>query len=390
MRLKGRNEALPIILLPMMLMATLIASCSRSDDARPSRRDYNPADLALESPIMLPAEFQRGVNFAHIHRRGHGYGSSIAAAELDSLKQLGIRWVAIMPFGYQRSSTDDQVTGFPGNAGRTEFFKRTDPTLTDSNLTSEISQAHAIGVRVTLKPDIWSSDFWRGKEWHGSIRQTSAADHARWWNSYRLFIMHYAHIAEEEHADQYCIGTELVQMTGSYPDEWRSLVADVRRVYHGPLTYAAHWEHEFERITFWDVLDYIGITAYFPLDAPDSAGIEQLVAAWQPARQRIQLVASHYHRPVLFLEAGYPATVGSFRHPWEYKEKQVSEVSQARAYEALFRAFADAPWWKGVYFWKTFTDPHMSYEHGDGPSFSFRGRLAETVVRRWFLGSSAH
>lgn len=45
----------------------------------------------------------------------------------------------------------------------------------------------------------------------------------------------------------------------------RRLIRQIRRVYHGPLTYAANWSGEYKQIRFWDALDYVGIQAYFPL-----------------------------------------------------------------------------------------------------------------------------
>lgn len=36
------------------------------------------------------AEFVRGVNHAHIHRRGRGYGSDTSRAELTELRAIGV------------------------------------------------------------------------------------------------------------------------------------------------------------------------------------------------------------------------------------------------------------------------------------------------------------
>jgi hypothetical protein len=327
----------------------------------------------------LPTDFQRGVNHAHVHRRGHGYGSAASAAELATLKRLGVDWIAVTPFGYQDGVMADGITGFPGDEG-----VRRDRTLTDDALVDEVVSAHQLGIRVTLKPQLWSRDFWDGNEWHGTIRQTSPDAHARWWASYRAFILHYARLAERADIDLYCIGTELVEMTTRYPEEWRQLPAEVRQVYRGPLTYAAHWEQEFDRIPFWDTFDFIGINAYFPLDAPELTDIEELTAAWRPHRHRIALLQARFNHPVLFLEIGYRPVVGTHRQPWVYTGGEPDVYAQERAYEAVFRAFADAPWWKGTYFWKTFTDPLFAQARGDGMGFSFRGLPAEAVIWRWY------
>ena len=47
------------------------------------------------------------------------------------------------------------------------------------------------------------------------------------------------------------VGVEFAKLTG-YEEPWRKLIAGVRRIYHGPLTYGAAQGPEFEGIRFWD------------------------------------------------------------------------------------------------------------------------------------------
>jgi len=352
----------------------LVAGCELNGD--------KPAEA--NTAAHLPAGFQCGVDYAHIHRRGHGYGSAVSAAELARLKDVGVTWVALTPFAYQSSATADQIVGFPGHDGPGGSFQRRDPSLTDQDLIAEVAAAHQLGIRVTLKPHIWSRDFWEGREWQGSIRQDSAAAHAQWWACFREFSLHYARLAETARIDQYCLGTELLEMTTRYPDEWRALIADVRAVYHGPLTYDAHCERELDRIQFWDALDSIGISAYFPLDVPVGASVEQLTAAWRPHCQLIEKLQARFKRPVIFMEIGYRAVADAHQMPWVYHGGTPDLAAQARAYEAVFRAFAGRSWWQGAYFWKAFTDPELAEARGDGTDYSFRNRPAEAVLRKWY------
>src|SRR5436190_24211083 len=87
--------------------------------------------------IRLPDDFHRGVNYAHIHHRGNGYGSETSAAELANLHKLGVRWIAITPFGYQHGATAEQIVGFSNEAARKESSSRKDPSLTDQDLSNE-------------------------------------------------------------------------------------------------------------------------------------------------------------------------------------------------------------------------------------------------------------
>lgn len=340
--------------------------------------------IRAPSIVTLSPNFHRGVNYAHVHRRGHGYGSPVSAKELRALQSLGVAWIALTPFAYQSHAAADSLVGFGDRPGATEFFSRHDPSLTDEDIKRQIEAAHALGMKVTLKPQIWSGDFWKGDEWHGSLRQTSPAAHEKWWQDYSAFITHYARLATLTRADLLCLGTEMVSLTARYPREWEGLIKKIRTVYAGPLTYAAHWQSEFQDIVFWPLLDFIGVNVYFPLEAPEEASVDELVKAWQPHRRRLAEVARAVGKPVLFMEMGYRPVLGTHRKPWEYRGGVFNPAAQVRAYEAMFSAFGSDRWWKGVYVWKAFTDPDMGDRHLRERGFAFRGLPAESVLRRWF------
>lgn len=347
-----------------------------------------------ETHETLGPQAVRGVNYAHLHRGGLGYGSDASREELANLRELGVDWVALTPFGYQHSAGQDRVAGFDPDEPLEHFLTSRsdrpverpgrDRTLTDRHLADEVAAAHSLGLKVLVKPHIWSHDFRRGDDWHGTIEQDNPQAHERWRRSYLRFMLHYARLARDTDADALCIGTELVSQTLNHPDDWRTLIARVREVYPGKVTYAAHWDREFSQIDFWDRLDAIGISAYFPLDAPDDATVPQLVNAWQPHKKLIEQVQQRFGKPVVFLEVGYRPATGAYRQPWITSGGATDPMIQARAYEATFRAFADEPWWHGLFLWKTFTHAGRPEHHGSGPGYSFRNQPAESVVQQWF------
>lgn len=374
----------------LVLLSLSTASC-HDPDARAMGR-YDTVDQSpRESPAVdtssahpMPAGFQYGVNHAHIHRRGHGYGSEASARELDSLHLLGVNAIAITPFGFQRGATADCLAGYDST---TDSFTDFDRSMGEQSLIQESTEAHKRGMTVMLKPQLWSNDFWNGGEWHGTVRQNSPKEHACWWRSYRAFALYYANVAERGEMDYYCIGTELVQLSTAYPDEWRELANDIRKVYHGKLTYAAHWDKEFDAITFWDALDIVGVNAYFPLKLPDDASLAQLTAAWKPYADRLCRLSEQVHRPIFFTEIGYRSVAGSWREPWRHSGGIPDLESQSRAFSAVAHALSDSSWFGGIYLWKTFTDPRMTHEEEeDQTGFTFRGRPAESVVRDWYHG----
>ncbi len=330
--------------------------------------------LAIHSSAwaQLPDDFHRGVNYAHIHRGGRGYGSEVSRQALEGLRDIGVGCVAMTPFGYQQAHDDAHIRGIDGG----------DPS--DAQLIAEAKAVHELGMKVMLKPHIWSRDFRRGGQWHGTIDQPDAAAHAQWWSDYRQLALHFARLAADAKIEIYCIGTELVMVTRKDPDEWRRLIGDIRKVYDGKLTYAAHWNEEMDRVAFWGDLDYVGVSAYFPLEAPPGADVAALRAAWSPHIRRLRQLHQRAGKPVLFLEVGYRGVDDCHRKPWEYSGGNPDAQAQARAYESLFDALSRQPWFRGTYYWKAFTDPNRGRRRGDASSYAVRGRPAEQVLRRWY------
>lgn len=105
---------------------------------------------------------------------------------------------------------------------------------------------------------------------------------------------------------------------------WRHLIDRIRRVYSGPLTYAANFD-QYREIAFWDALDWMGINAYFSLRPPlsEKSPPESLSAAleegWEKVFSELERFRSEQHledRPLLFTEIGYTHRANSTIHPW--------------------------------------------------------------------------
>ncbi|MGH9317381.1 MAG: glycoside hydrolase family 113 [Thermoanaerobaculia bacterium] len=152
-----------------------------------------------------------------------GYGSHESARSLARLRNMGVNWISVTPFGFQR---DPQGPTF-GWVANLEIAE------TDERVRGAIRQARALGIEVMMKPHIWLS----APHWPGSI--APLADHrASWFQTYEQFILHYALLSEQEGVGALCIGNELSKMT-AHESEWRRIISAVRRVYSGALTYAA-------------------------------------------------------------------------------------------------------------------------------------------------------
>ncbi len=307
------------------------------------------------------------MNFAHALAPGKGYGSPASLQSLKELKSLHVDSVAVTPFGFQRRATDTNIV-WVGDSGR---------WISESNdsLRGVIAQAHQLGMKVMLKPHLWL----RPPEWPGVIDPGSDTGWREWFSSYETFIVHYAALAEETHAEMLCIGNELTK-SARHEREWRALIGKIRTVYRGPLVYGANTEEVFD-VPFWDAVDAIGVSAYFSLASGRSPDIEAIARGWRPIVEKFAALAARWKKPVIFTELGYGSHDFAAERPWEDKG-EVNPQIQAEALEAFFHAVWPQPWLGGVYLWKWKSYPDHA-GHGDA-GFEIEHKPAEAVVRKHF------
>ncbi|MCA9562240.1 MAG: hypothetical protein KC561_02065, partial [Myxococcales bacterium] len=224
-------------------------------------------------------------------------------------------------------------------------------------------------------------------EWRGEIDPGSDERWAQWFDSYQEFIVEYAQLAAEIEADAFVVGVELVSSTRRDPDRWRQIIAAVREVYSGPITYAANWD-EAIYVTFWDALDFIGVQMFAPLSDHPNPTYEELLVGANSHLATYRRLSETYGLPVILTEVGYKSTVGTTVSPYVWPEHLpaqgtvVSEEAQAAAYCAIIETFGQADFVSAMYWWKWFTDPDTREEGPTG--FSPRGKLAEEVLRGAF------
>lgn len=353
-----------------LLFWLLLAACSK-----PSSETRAPELRCASAVAPLPGRIQRGISVAHNYQDGgaKGYGTKTSAATLKELRDLGVEWISLTPFGFMRSLTDAQVHSI-GNYRAGE---------TDERMHREIRQAKALGLKVMLKPHIWVV---RG-HWRGEIELPDAAAWRRWFDSYRRWLLRYADMAESEGADILVVGVELRSTERQQERRWRDLVSEVRRRFQGEITYSANWD-DATSLPWWDAVDYIGVQFYPPVATSETASRSDIHSAVAARLDGIAAVARRHDKPVLFTEVGYRAASDGLVHPHEWPERK-AEVrfdprSQATGYQTLIEAVRNRPWVHGLYWWKWFTDPDTAEE---GPAgFSPRGKVAETILRAAYGG----
>lgn len=262
---------------------------------------------------------------------------------------------------------------------------RTGNTASDASLISAIQQAQSLGLKVILKPHLDSQD----GAWRAYINPSNPD---LWFTNYAAMINHYADLGQQQGAVALCVGTELVSMSTNpaYESRWRSLVAGVRARFGGKLTYSANWgsegfAEEFSRIPFWDALDYLGLSAYFPVASTNTPTVDQMRASWANWQTtKINPFQQRWGKPVLFTEGGYRSADGTATTPYDWSSTQTLDTQeQVDSYEALYQSWAGVSWFAGQMFWDWSTSANVS---PTDTGYEVQNKPAYNTVSAWFGG----
>jgi hypothetical protein len=298
---------------------------------------------------------------------------------LSDLRDLGVTHLTLVSFGFQPGYTTPEIQMH--NDAR--WFSES-----DTGIRALGRAADSLGLRLILKPHIWVGDYSTDGQSRHTIGFDTEADWQRWEAAYHRFLMHYARLAQDVDAAVLVVGTELANVVKQRPSFWRRLIADVRQVYDGKLTYAANWWEEYEAVPFWDALDYVGIQAYFELSAEERPTVPMLRDGWQPHKAAMQRLAARIDRPILFTELGYRNVSYAAAEPWRWPSRQEAgtraDSLQARLYQAFFESLWHEPWFAGAILWKWHPEGARGRRIADRLGFSPQNKPAEQVIARWF------
>lgn len=449
-------------------IAALIAACQPpatatvpSDTATPGQPTFTaPPDTATPPPTFTPALTNTplptplpdcGQNILEpkevihaVHMTGN-YGANfepentLPAEYFEYLRDLNVNWVGISVALHYEDSMDSTV--------ERKYSGVQIPTFTDEFLRKMIRAFHQYGICVYMtlafeafeayeaahpahrgilgEPELlWEDPNIQPEFWPWAIEHP---DHERFvaefWQTYTEQAVHFAQLAEEEGIALYSLGTETEGLfrtrpsrywTNDFREELRAMVAAVREVYSGALTYdqiyhvftipALDYKSGSEHL--WEDLglDVIGISAYFELsDDPPAAvlSVESLEERWEEIVQEhlIPLQASNPGKPIYFTEFGYVDSLGA---PYVAKSDEFTcrafsdqdgnglddgEEMQANIYQAFFNVMDRHPGVvNGAFLWGMMMadDDRWANSFADLRGFDFRDKLAEDVARAYY------
>lgn len=254
---------------------------------------------------------------------------------------MGVNWVALNNFAWM------------GAVNQPTLRFAADRTLGEGDTGQAMEDARKIGLKVFLKPHIWARDFGRAGKWHGDIAMTTEADWDAFFADYTAFMVACAKVAEEVKAEMFCVGVEYVG-TSQQTARWRKVIAEVRKVYSGRLTYSAAFT-EWKQIEFWDDLDVISVAAYFPLTDKDLASEAELRAGWRRVYEELNGLSRKTGKNILFSELGYTSAAKAGREPWSYEVQDPNEPYQALLFKVAIEEARKQPFMEGVFLWKWFS-----------------------------------
>lgn len=360
-------------------------------------------------------------------------GKLVPQDHIEYLKSLNVDWVGLsVALHYDDSldstvervySSDVGISTFEDDVLR-QFIREFRAAGMDVYLTLAFEAHEAensdrpvhrwqLGDPVT--PESLGTDDWPWNPGH--------PDHERFveefWTTYTEQAVHFARLAQEEGARMFSLGTETERLfrtrsggrwSNDFRDELQDMVASVRRVFSGQVTYDMHYDaltadHFYGpgSANLWEDLDLdmVGISSWFPVadSVPSTvASVGSLQERYEEIFREhlIPLAERNPGRPIVLLEHGAADEVASPARPantttapFEFTDRNGNGLddgreTQANMYHALLNTMARYPGVvDGVFLWGNWVSSSEDwYDYWTTHrNFPIRGKLAEDVVR---------
>lgn len=305
-------------------------------------------------------EFTCGMSFAPFVKAGV-LATDRAKESLKIMKEnTGSNFVIFVPVGWQENAQSETIC-----------YTSKD-TSTDEEIIEMIKYAKEIGLRVALKPTVnCKNGTWRAHINFFDEDVPCEPKWSKWFVAYTDFQLHYAKIAEEYKCDMFIAGCEMV-MSEHRETEWRKLIADIKKVYTGPVSYNTD-KYQEHNVKWWDCVDVISSSGYYPIDN------------WDEQLDRIEKVVKKFNKPFFFAESGCMSVENSKLVPNDWSMPGgVDLEGQAMWYEAMFEACKKRPWVEGMVFWSWTANLYDEKDAANRGDYEVYGKPVEKVIKKYF------
>jgi hypothetical protein len=226
--------------------------------------------------------------------------------------------------------------------------------------------AHAAGFKVMWKPQFVTND-----DKAGNINSYFAPhiNVPAFLSNVKAYWQSLAPSAQQAHVNLLILGTEQGDYAGpAYDSNWRDIIASVRAVFTGELTYdelsyIGRPGQAADKTTFWDALDYIGISMYLPLATDNTPTLSEAYAAlysnqiyYGSSDPRVnvpailQALTESTGKDIIFTEAGSQSRTGALTNP-PFTTGPLNYWEQAALYAVLMDEFSKYHWFRGFNWW---------------------------------------
>ncbi|PZE16497.1 glycoside hydrolase [Putridiphycobacter roseus] len=286
----------------------------------------------------------------------------------EPIKRINANWVTVMPFAFIRNNAPNVYYN-----ANFQWKGETELAITES-----IKHAHANHLKVMIKPHVWTHG-----GWIGDLTFNTEEDWLKFEKSYTSYILSFAKIAAAQNVAIFCVGVEIKKSVVQRPKFWINLIKEVRKVYKGKLTYAANWDN-YENVSFWKMLDFIGIDAYFPLTEAKTPSFQNCFIGWEKHYKFIKEISKKVNKPVLFTEFGYRNIDYTGKEPWDEKQNNTfNSLGQENAFLAVFAKFWGESWFAGGFIWKWFPD-HAESGGTANNRFTPQNKAVEKIIASFY------
>ncbi len=293
------------------------------------------------------------------------------ADELKRIAETGATCVSLQAIYRMETGRSSEIVRHPTSSPTEESLRRT------------FKQAKELGLRMMFFPTInmrdeaTSADWWRGN--------IQPSDWDLWWRNYTDFNVRLAALAEEGGVEWYSIGTEMAS-THPFDAQWRNLCTEVRKVFHGKLTYSVNFDSH-DSFTFGDALDVVGMNTYDPIAKHEAQpSLEAIRDSWWWIVYKARTLQARFDRPVMITEVGYPSVAGAHQGPWDFRsDKPVDLALQDRLVKGAFDVLSN--WGEGAAVFYYLYGENLNAKpiggHGDR-TYAIWGKPVESTLKTYF------
>jgi len=291
--------------------------------------------------------------------------------ELDRIAATGATCVSLQAIYRMDTGTSCEIHRHPTSSP------------TEASLRRTFREAKADQLRMMFFPTINLRDeAENAKWWRGNIEPS---DWDLWWRNYTAFNVNLARIAQEEGVEWYSVGTEMGS-THRFPDRWRDLTAQVRKVFKGKITYSVNFDSH-DGFIFGDCLDVIGMNTYDPIAKHEKyPSPAQVRDGWWWIVNKARTLHARFNRPVMITEVGYPSVANAHVGPWDFRTDKPKDLGlQNLLLTGAFTVLRN--WSDGEAIFYYLYGENLNVKPVGGPddrTYAVWGKPAEATLRAYF------